>query len=143
MGALGYSAIGLGALGGGYYYYANFMGKAPQVPATKGKDTGANPSSQDTQRGTTVPASADAKTFMGGDQGFIPLELEKSEDINHNTKRLFFKFDDPEKVSGLSIACMSLQQVEETKSLIGRSCCHHKVCARRIKASHSSIHTCF
>jgi len=28
---------------------------------------------------------------MGGDQGFVPLTLEKSEDVSHNTKKLYFK----------------------------------------------------
>jgi hypothetical protein len=95
MGALGYSAIAAAAAGGGYIYYANFLGKAPQVPmptsATAAKDTSARPSSQDTERGATVSASSDAKAFMGGDQGFVPLTLEKSEDVSHNTKKLYFK----------------------------------------------------
>jgi hypothetical protein len=81
MGALGYSAIAAAAAGGGYFYYANYLGKAPQVPLP-GKDSSARPSSQDTQRGAQVPASADAKAFMGGDQGFIPMTLDKVEDIN-------------------------------------------------------------
>jgi len=95
MGALGYSAIAAAAAGGGYIYYANYLGKAPQVPlptsATGAKDTSARPSSQDTQRGAEVSASSDAKAFMGGDQGFVPLTLEKSEDVSHNTKKLYFK----------------------------------------------------
>lgn len=37
------------------------------------------------------------------DQGFIDLALEKIEDINHNTKRFRFKFDNPEAVSGLTV----------------------------------------
>ena len=59
--------------------------------ASGAKDTSARPSSQDTQRGATVSASSDAKAFMGGDQGFVPLTLEKSEDVSHNTKKLYFK----------------------------------------------------
>jgi len=54
----------------------------------------------------TAPAAAkeSPKVFTGGDQGFISLALDKTEDINHNTKRFRFKFDDSEAVSGLTIA---------------------------------------
>ena len=51
------------------------------------------------------PAPAEPeKVFKGGDQGFISLALDKVEDINHNTKKFRFKFEDGEAVSGLSIA---------------------------------------
>jgi cytochrome-b5 reductase len=38
------------------------------------------------------------------DQGFISLALDSVENINHNTKKFRFKFDDPESVSGLNVA---------------------------------------
>lgn len=45
-----------------------------------------------------------AKVFKGGEQGFVPLTLDKVEDINHNTKKFRFKFEDQEAVSGLHVA---------------------------------------
>jgi len=80
---------------------------------TATKDTGSNPSSQDTQRGASVPASADAKAFMGGEQGFVPLVLQKVEDVNHNTKKFYFKFDDPSKTSGLNITSAVITKFQE------------------------------
>jgi len=44
--------------------------------------------------------------FTGGDQGFISLPLEKSEIINHNTKKLTFKLPEEDMESGLPVACM-------------------------------------
>lgn len=41
---------------------------------------------------------------MGADQGFISLALDNVENINHNTKKFRFKFDNPDAVSGLSVA---------------------------------------
>jgi NAD(P)H-flavin reductase len=49
-------------------------------------------------------ANEPSKVFKGGEQGFVPLTLDKVEDINHNTKKFRFKFEDPEAVSGLHIA---------------------------------------
>jgi cytochrome-b5 reductase len=45
------------------------------------------------------------KVFTGGDQGFVSLKLDAIENINHNTKKFRFSFEDPEAVSGLQIAC--------------------------------------
>lgn len=93
--------LGLGAVGaGGYYYYANFLGKAPQIPnlPAPAQEKGQNP------QGPSPPSSQDAKTFMGGDQGFLPLKLAKVEDINHNTKKFIFHLDDPEHIAGLPTA---------------------------------------
>ncbi|KAF2429430.1 ferredoxin reductase-like protein [Tothia fuscella] len=44
------------------------------------------------------------KVFTGGDQGFISLKLQEVENINHNTKKLRFGFEDENAVSGLVIA---------------------------------------
>jgi cytochrome-b5 reductase len=51
-----------------------------------------------------IPAKA---AFTGGEQGFVSLLLEKSEIVNHNTKKLTFKLPDDDMESGLPVACMS------------------------------------
>jgi cytochrome-b5 reductase len=51
------------------------------------------------------PVTGQSKpAFTGGDQGFISLMLEKSELVNHNTKRLTFKLPEPDMDSGLHVA---------------------------------------
>jgi cytochrome-b5 reductase len=45
------------------------------------------------------------KVFTGGEQGFVSLKLAEIENINHNTKKFRFSFEDPNSVSGLVIAC--------------------------------------
>lgn len=55
----------------------------------------------------------DKKVFLGGDQGFIKLPLDKVEEINHNTKKFRFKFEDEEAVSGLHIASALLTKVKK------------------------------
>lgn len=97
--ALLYGGIGAGALGGGYYLYNRQYGYATAP-------TSAPPSEKEEQN---VPAKASepSKVFVGGDQGFIPLKLDKVEDINHNTSRFSFKFDDSEATGGLSV-CSAL-----------------------------------
>jgi hypothetical protein len=52
-----------------------------------------------------APTAPAPKVFTGGDQGFVSLKLDAVEIINHNTKKFRFAFDDPESVSGLTIAC--------------------------------------
>ena len=64
-----------------------------------------------------APPSAEAKkipavstgsakvAFTGGDQGFQSLVLEKSEIVNHNTKKLSFKLPEEDMESGLPVAC--------------------------------------
>lgn len=47
------------------------------------------------------------KAFTGGDQGFLSLVLDKSEIVNHNTKKLTFKLPEEDMESGLPVACMS------------------------------------
>ena len=88
--ALLYGGIGAAALGGGYFYLNS--GKAPAAAAK-----------QEVKK-VVAKASGPSKVFTGGDQGFIGLPLESVEDINHNTKKFRFKFEDKESVSGLSIA---------------------------------------
>lgn len=43
--------------------------------------------------------------FTGGEQGFVSLLLEKSEIVNHNTKKLTFKLPEEDMESGLPVAC--------------------------------------
>jgi hypothetical protein len=52
------------------------------------------------------------KVFAGGDQGFVNLKLANIQDINHNTKRLTFQFDDDNAVSGLNVACKCKRSAE-------------------------------
>ncbi|KAI9725653.1 MAG: NADH-cytochrome b5 reductase [Chrysothrix sp. TS-e1954] len=100
MGAAAYSAAGLCAVAGGYYVYANYLGKAPPVPGVPQVQKGADSSPQENpSQGVT-----EAKAFTGGDQGFISLKLEKSEDLSPNTKKLRFALPEAEQVSGLGIA---------------------------------------
>ncbi len=43
--------------------------------------------------------------FFDPEQGFVSLPLEKSEIINHNTKKLTFAFESEKMRSGLPVAC--------------------------------------
>lgn len=45
--------------------------------------------------------------FTGGEQGFLSLKLDKSEIINHNTKKLTFLLPEEDMESGLHVACTS------------------------------------
>lgn len=90
--ALLYGGLGVGALGGGYYFYSRQKSGASAPPSEKEEQNVPNKAEQP------------SKVFTGGDQGFLPLALDKIEEINHNTKRFRFKFDDSEAVSGLVIA---------------------------------------
>ena len=45
--------------------------------------------------------------FLGGDQGWIDLKLERVEELNHNTKKFRFALPKEDDVSGLQIACTS------------------------------------
>jgi len=86
-----YGLGGAALLGGGYYAFAG--GKDPVAAAKE--------LTEDKIGTKSGPAE---KVFTGGDQGFISLVLDQVENINHNTKRFRFKFDDPEAVSGLTVA---------------------------------------
>lgn len=57
------------------------------------------------QSGDIVPKER-AKTFVGGDQGWVDLKLAAVEPVSHNVKKFRFEFADPEAVSGLHIACI-------------------------------------
>ena len=60
------------------------------------------------REGQNIPATTGAPAkaaFTGGEQGFVSLLLEKSEIINHNTKKLVFKLPEDDMESGLAVAC--------------------------------------
>lgn len=44
------------------------------------------------------------KAFTGGEQGWVSLELENVENVNHNTKKFRFKLPEEDDVSGLAVA---------------------------------------
>jgi len=52
----------------------------------------------------TTPVAPSAPIFRGGDQGFIPLKVSKTEELNHNTKRITFDYEDSNAESGLTYA---------------------------------------
>ncbi|KAF2737200.1 ferredoxin reductase-like protein [Polyplosphaeria fusca] len=76
-----YTGVGAAALTGGYFF---MRGGNSAQPSEAQK----------------APAK---KAFLGGEQGFIPLLLDKSEAINHNTKKLTFKLPEEDMESGLPV----------------------------------------
>jgi cytochrome-b5 reductase len=62
------------------------------------------PASKEEEKNVPAQANSPSKVFTGGDQGFIPLTLDKVEQLSGNTKRFRFKFDSDDSVSGLTIA---------------------------------------
>jgi len=91
--ALIYGVIGAAAVGGGYYAFA---GKKDPVAAAK--DVAAE------AKKAVVPSGPSENVFRGGDQGFVSLALDQVENINHNTKKFRFRFENPDDVSGLTVA---------------------------------------
>jgi hypothetical protein len=92
-----YTGIGAAGLTGAYFYLRG--GRTPT-----GQDGNAPPS----EEAKKIPAQSGAsakKAFTGGEQGFVSLLLEKSEIVNHNTKKLTFKLPEPDMESGLPVAC--------------------------------------
>ena len=82
------------------------MASNGQVKATAGKDAGAPPPRTE-ESNIPAQASTPSKIFTGGEQGFVPLTLDKVEQLSHNTKKFRFKFPAEESVSGLAITCMT------------------------------------
>jgi hypothetical protein len=83
------------------------------------------------------------KAFTGGDQGFLSLVLEKSEIVNHNTKKLTFKLPEEDQESGLPVACMLNTPACQAKTLTCSSCRHHQVQGPGDEeARHPPIHPC-
>lgn len=91
-----YTGLGAAGLAGAYLYL-----RGGDVPS--GQQGAAPPSAEESK----IPASTGEakKAFTGGDQGFLSLVLEKSEIVNHNTKKLTFKLPEDDQESGLSVAC--------------------------------------
>lgn len=84
------AGVSLAALTGGYFYLRR------QNPIE-----GPNAAKQAVSEAVGAAAKP---AFTGGDQGFISLVLDKTEIVNHNTKRLTFKLPEPDMVSGMPVA---------------------------------------
>lgn len=59
----------------------------------------------------TAEAPKRESVFLGGDQGWVDLRLADVETLSHNAKRFRFAFPDPEKVSGLHVACTTIRSI--------------------------------
>jgi len=103
--------------------------------------TGSAPLSKEANKILGQTAVPGKPAFTGGDQGFLSLKLEKSEIINHNTKKLTFSLPEADMESGLHVACTL-----EVSSWIPyhanmRSRRHHQVQGPRDgEARHPAIH---
>ncbi|EAT81157.1 NADH-cytochrome b5 reductase 2 [Parastagonospora nodorum] len=84
-----YVGIGAAGLAGAYIY---MRGGKPAAPL-----------SEEANKVAAKVGGASKKAFTGGDQGFISLLLDKSEVVNHNTKKLTFKLPEPDMESGLPV----------------------------------------
>jgi cytochrome-b5 reductase len=92
-----YTGVAAAAISGGYFFMRG--GNAPTGQA------GNAPPSEEAQK---IPAGSDKPgkpAFTGGEQGFLSLKLEKSEVVNHNTKKLTFALPEGDMESGLNVAC--------------------------------------
>lgn len=65
------------------------------------------PPSAEAKKIPSINAGPAKLAFTGGEQGFVSLLLEKSEIVNHNTKKLTFKLPEEDMESGLPVACTS------------------------------------
>jgi len=87
-----YTGVGAAGLAGAYLYL-------------RGGDSAANaPLSAEANKIDNKVGVTAKKAFTGGDQGFLSLVLEKSEIVNHNTKKLTFKLPEADMESGLPVA---------------------------------------
>lgn len=88
---IGAAALAAGA--GAYYIYSNasitkeVAAKAPAAAAA-----------------VADAATSSAATFTGGKQGWVPLEVEKVDTLNHNVKLVRFKLPEAGQVSGMEAA---------------------------------------
>ncbi len=88
---------GAGAAGlAGYYFLV------PGTPAAKKAEAKAKEAVS--AAAAALPGAEVKKAFTGGEQGFLSLQLEEVETINHNTKRFRFKLPEEDQVSGLHVA---------------------------------------
>ncbi|KAI8933845.1 NADH-cytochrome b5 reductase [Plenodomus lindquistii] len=91
-----YTGIAAAGLSGAYLYLRG--GDSPS-----GQQGKAPPSAE----ANKIPASSTGpakQAFTGGEQGFVSLLLDKSEIVNHNTKKLTFKLPEDDMESGLPVA---------------------------------------
>lgn len=83
--------------GAGYYYYnrdPNQVKNAAKEVESKAKSV----------VGLTKDRSEARAAFTGGNQGFISLKLESTENVNHNTKKFRFALPEEDDISGLNVA---------------------------------------
>ena len=92
-----YTGIAAAGLSGAYLYLRG--GDSPSG------QKGSAPPSEEANKIPSSTGAAAKKAFTGGDQGFLSLVLDKSEVINHNTKKLTFKLPEEDMESGLPVAC--------------------------------------
>ena len=94
-----YTGVGAAGLAGAYLYLRG-------GDSASGQQGAAPPSAEESK----IPRSTGEvkKAFTGGEQGFLSLVLEKSEIVNHNTKKLTFKLPDEDQESGLPVACTQI-----------------------------------
>jgi cytochrome-b5 reductase len=94
-----YTGVALAAVSGGYFYMRR--GTSPTGQA------GNAPPSREAEKVPEQTAAPGKPAFTGGEQGFLSLKLEKSEIVNHNTKKLTFALPEGDMESGLHVACTS------------------------------------
>jgi len=82
------TAVAIGG-GGGYYFFVRDPAAASKAEA---------------KLKSAVPGVGVKKALTGGEQGFVSLQLDEVENVNHNTKRFRFKLPEEDMVSGLHIA---------------------------------------
>ncbi|KAK1081956.1 NADH-cytochrome b5 reductase [Friedmanniomyces endolithicus] len=104
-----YGLLGVGALGGGYYYLNSGNSTTAQhgvknEPGAHGMPASKNEEKNIPAKIGAVTGIAPVKAFTGGDQGFISLLLESVENVSHNTKKFRFKLNDEDSTSGLPVA---------------------------------------
>ena len=98
-----YGGLGAASLGGAYYYIT-------QTPSAGGK-TLPSPAEHKDDSNAQNKGKPLNSVFKGGDQGFVGLQLESVEEINHNTKKLRFALPEKDDVSGLHIACTYTEEI--------------------------------
>jgi hypothetical protein len=91
-----YTGVALAAVSGGYFYMRR---------GTPTGQAGNAPPSKEANKIPGETAAPGKPAFTGGDQGFLSLKLEKSEIVNHNTKKLTFSLPEGDMESGLHVAC--------------------------------------
>lgn len=89
-----YIGIAGGLSAGLYLYMRNKRGAA----------AGNAPPSAEAGKIPAKTAAPGKPAFTGGEQGFLSLMLEKSELVNHNTKKLTFALPEADMDSGLHVA---------------------------------------